>query len=255
MNGAVSFLKPPPGNPATRPDLTDALKASVAAKGAAVLALLKGAVTELGSQGEVTFANSFGAEDMVLTDLILKNGLPIEIFSLDTGRLPAETYTLMGEVERHYATRLKIFFPDCAAVEGFVRREGINAFYDSVELRKACCQIRKVAPLQRALAGKKAWITGQRAAQAVTRSGLPVREFDAGNGLEKFNPLSDWTEAEVWAYIREHAVPYNALHDQFYPSIGCAPCTRAVAVGEDVRAGRWWWEDPASKECGLHVKK
>ncbi|MDY0011546.1 MAG: phosphoadenylyl-sulfate reductase [Rhodocyclaceae bacterium] len=255
MNGAVSFLKPPPGNPATRPELTDALKASVAAKGAAVLALLKGAVTELGSQGEVTFANSFGAEDMVLTNLILKNGLPIEIFSLDTGRLPAETYTLMGEVERHYATRLKIFFPDSAAVEGFVRREGINAFYDSVELRKACCQIRKVEPLQRALAGKKAWITGQRAAQAVTRSGLPVREFDAGNGLEKFNPLSDWTEAEVWAYIREHAVPYNALHDQFYPSIGCAPCTRAVAVGEDVRAGRWWWEDPASKECGLHVKK
>lgn len=255
MSGAVSFLKPPSSNPATRPELTDALRASVAAKSAAALAVLRDAVAELGSQGELTFANSFGAEDMVLTDLILSNQLPIEIFSLDTGRLPAETYTLMGEVEQRYGTRLKVYFPESAAVEAYVRKEGINAFYDSVELRKACCQIRKVEPLKRALAGKKAWITGLRAAQAVTRSGLPVREFDAGNGLDKFNPLSDWSEAEVWAYIRLHEVPYNALHDQFYPSIGCAPCTRAIALGEDIRAGRWWWEDPASKECGLHIKK
>lgn len=255
MSGAVSFLKPPPSNPATRPELTEALRASVAAKSAAALAVLRDAVAELGSQGELTFANSFGAEDMVLTDLILSNQLPIEIFSLDTGRLPAETYTLMGEVEQRYGTRLKVYFPESVAVEAYVRKEGINAFYDSVELRKACCQIRKVEPLKRALAGKKAWITGLRAAQAVTRSGLPVREFDAGNGLDKFNPLSDWSEAEVWAYIRLHEVPYNALHDQFYPSIGCAPCTRAIALGEDIRAGRWWWEDPASKECGLHIKK
>lgn len=255
MSGAVSFLKPPPSNPATRPELSEALRASVAAKSAAVLAVLRDAVAELGSQGELAFANSFGAEDMVLTDLILSNQLPIEIFSLDTGRLPAETYTLMEEVEQRYGTRLKVYFPEAAAVEAYVRKEGINAFYDSVELRKACCQIRKVEPLKRALAGKKAWITGLRAAQAVTRSGLPVREFDAGNGLDKFNPLSDWSEAEVWAYIRLHEVPYNALHDQFYPSIGCAPCTRAVALGEDIRAGRWWWEDPASKECGLHIKK
>jgi phosphoadenosine phosphosulfate reductase len=254
MSGAVSFLKPPPSNPATRPELTDALRAAVAAKTAATAALLRDAVAELGSHGELTFANSFGAEDMVLTDLILREGLPIEIFSLDTGRLPAETYTLMGEVERRYDTRLKVFFPESATVEAYVRTHGINAFYDSVEMRKACCHMRKVEPLRRALAGKKAWITGQRAAQAATRSGLPLREFDAGNELEKFNPLSDWSEAEVWAYIRIHEVPYNALHDQFYPSIGCAPCTRAIALGEDIRAGRWWWEDPASKECGLHIK-
>lgn len=255
MSGAVSLLRPAATNPATRPELTEALRASVAAKAAAARELLAAAVAELGANGEITFANSFGAEDMVLTDLILDGKLPIEIFSLDTGRLPAETYTLMGEVEQRYGTKLKVFFPDATAVEQFVRSEGINAFYDSVELRKACCGIRKMEPLRRALAGKKAWVTGLRAAQSVTRTGLALREFDAGNGLEKFNPLSDWTEAEVWAYIRMNEVPYNALHDQFYPSIGCAPCTRAIALGEDVRAGRWWWEDPASKECGLHVKK
>ncbi|HPR07239.1 MAG TPA: phosphoadenylyl-sulfate reductase, partial [Denitromonas sp.] len=199
--------------------------------------------------------NSFGAEDMVLTDLILRHKLPIEIFSLDTGRLPAETYNLMGEVESRYDTKLKVFFPDTAAVEAYVRGEGINAFYGSMDLRKRCCHIRKVEPLGRALAGKKAWITGLRAAQAATRTHLPTREFDAGNGLEKLNPLAAWSESDVWAYIRIESVPYNALHDQFYPSIGCAPCTRAVAIGEDVRAGRWWWEDPTAKECGLHVKK
>ncbi|HNN09052.1 MAG TPA: phosphoadenylyl-sulfate reductase, partial [Azospira sp.] len=140
-------------------------------------------------------------------------------------------------------------------LEPFVRENGINAFYDSVDLRKGCCHVRKVEPLQRALSGKKAWITGMRAQQSATRDGLPVRAFDAGNGLEKFNPLADWSEKEVWAYIKQHGVPYNALHDKFYPSIGCAPCTRAVTPGEDVRAGRWWWENPETKECGLHVKK
>ena len=251
----VSLLRPAASNPATRPELTDALRAAVEAKTAAALAVLHDAVAEFGANGELTFANSFGAEDMVLTDLILANRLPVEIFSLDTGRLPAETYTLMGEVEQRYGTKLKVYFPDATAVENFVRSHGINAFYDSVELRKACCGVRKMEPLRRALAGKKAWITGLRAAQSVTRTGVAVREFDAANGLEKLNPLADWSEAEVWAYIRIHEVPYNALHDQFYPSIGCAPCTRAIALGEDVRAGRWWWEDPASKECGLHVKK
>ncbi len=255
MNGEVSLLRPAAANPATSPELTDALRASVEAKSQAALALLQAAVDEFGRQHEVTFANSFGAEDMVLTDLILSSALPIEIFSLDTGRLPAETYALMGEVEQRYGTRLKVFFPDSASVENFVRSHGINAFYDSIELRKACCGVRKMEPLRRALAGKKAWITGLRAAQSVTRSGLPLREFDQGNGLEKLNPLSDWSETEVWAYIRINEVPYNALHDQFYPSIGCAPCTRAIALGEDVRAGRWWWEDPATKECGLHAKK
>jgi len=255
MNGAVSLLRPAATNPATRPELTDALRAAVADKRAAVLDFLRAAVAEFGAGGELTFANSFGAEDMVLTDLILRERLPIEIFSLDTGRLPAETYTLMGEVEQRYGTRLKVFFPQSQAVEDYVRSVGINAFYESIELRKACCHVRKVEPLSRALAGKNAWITGLRAAQSATRTGLPLREFDAGNGLEKLNPLSDWTEAEVWAYIRLHEVPYNALHDQFYPSIGCAPCTRAVALGEDIRAGRWWWENPETKECGLHAKK
>ncbi|MDX9884201.1 phosphoadenylyl-sulfate reductase [Thauera sp.] len=257
MNASVSLLRPAASNAPTRPDLTDAVRTIVGAKSAAALALLREAVAEFGANatnGELAFANSFGAEDMVLTDLILANALPITVFSLDTGRLPAETYTLIGEVEQRYGSKLEIYFPDAGAVETLVRSHGINAFYDSVELRKACCGVRKMAPLRRALAGRKAWITGLRAAQSVTRAGLPVREFDAANGLEKLNPLSDWTEAEVWAYIRINEVPYNALHDQFYPSIGCAPCTRAIAVGEDVRAGRWWWENPETKECGLHVK-
>jgi len=242
-------------NPAIHPELTPELLARVDTKSGAVLAQLREAVAEFGADGAITFANSLGAEDMVVTDLILKHSLPIEIFSLDTGRLPVETYDLMGQVEMHYGAKLKVFFPDASAVENYVRTEGINAFYDSVELRKSCCAIRKIEPLKRALSGKKAWITGLRAAQSPTRTGLPAREFDAGNGLEKLNPLTEWSEAEVWAYIRSKDVPYSALHEQFYPSIGCAPCTRAVAVGEDIRAGRWWWEDPASKECGLHVKK
>lgn len=251
MAEAVSFLKPRAANPATHPPLDEVVRANIAVRRANALELLHAIAAE---HGEVAFANSFGAEDMVLTDLILREGLPIGIFSLDTGRLPAETYTLMGEVERHYATKLELYFPQREAVEQYVREEGINAFYDSVELRKRCCAIRKVEPLRRALAGRKAWITGMRAAQSATRTDLPVRQYDDSNGLEKYNPLSDWSEQDVWAYIRIHGVPYNALHDQFYPSIGCAPCTRAIAVGEDIRAGRWWWEDPANKECGLHRK-
>jgi len=252
MAETVSFLKPRAVNPATNPAIDDVVRANIAVKRANALELLHAIAAE---HGEVTFANSFGAEDMVLTDLILAEALPIEIFSLDTGRLPAETYALMGEVEKRYDAKLKVYFPDATAVETYVRSQGINAFYESVELRKQCCAIRKVEPLRRALAGKQAWITGMRAAQSATRTELPVRQFDEGNGLEKYNPLSDWSEQEVWAYIRIHGLPYNALHDQFYPSIGCAPCTRAIAVGEDVRAGRWWWEDPTLKECGLHVKK
>ena len=254
MSGEVSLLRPVVSNPATQPALTETLRAAVAAKREAVTALLRAAATEFGG-GNITFANSLGAEDMVLTDIILRESLPIEIFSLDTGRLPAETYTLIAEVERSYGTKLKLYFPRHEAVEDYVHSHGINAFYESIDLRKACCHMRKVEPLQRALAGKKAWVTGMRAQQSATRTDLPLRQYDEANGLEKFNPLSDWSEQEVWAYIRLHAVPYNALHDQFYPSIGCAPCTRAVALGEDIRAGRWWWEDPTSKECGLHVKK
>jgi phosphoadenosine phosphosulfate reductase len=255
MSGDVSLLPPAAANPATSPELTDDLKLAVTVKRQAILTLFKAAVEEFGQQQQVTFANSMGAEDMVLTDIILREGLPIEIFSLDTGRLPTETYDLIAEVEKTYATKLKVLFPSSNTVESYVQTHGINAFYESIDLRKACCHMRKVEPLQRALKGKKAWITGMRAQQSATRAELPVRQFDESNGLVKFNPLSDWTEKETWGYIRMHQVPYNKLHDQFYPSIGCAPCTRAVAMGEDIRAGRWWWEDPTSKECGLHVKK
>ena len=204
------------------------------------------------------FASSLGAEDMVLTDLIVRDRLDIEIFSLDTGRLPLETYELIAKVKRHYGLALRLYYPRHDLVEAYTHANGINAFYESVELRKGCCFVRKVEPLQRALAGRKAWITGLRAAQAATRDGLPVRSFDAANGdggLEKFNPLAAWSEDEVWAYILLNEVPYNALHDSFYPSIGCAPCTRPITPGEDVRAGRWWWENPESKECGLHVRR
>lgn len=233
-------------------NLNDALVASTADKTAKAQALLAEIARDF---SPATFANSLGAEDMVLTDLIVKGKLDIEIFSLDTGRLPLETYDLMAKVQEHYGLKLKVFTPRAELLEPFVRENGINAFYDSVEMRKGCCHVRKVEPLQRALGGKKAWITGMRAQQSATRDGLAVRAFDAGNGLEKFNPLADWSENEVWAYIKQHGVPYNALHDKFYPSIGCAPCTRAVTPGEDVRAGRWWWENPETKECGLHVKK
>ena len=229
-----------------------ALLESVATKTAATRVLLSQIAAEFSPS---VFANSLGAEDMVLTDLIVGEKIDIEIFSLDTGRLPLETYDLIAEVKKHYGLTLTLYYPRHDLLEDFTRKNGINAFYESVELRKGCCYARKVEPLQRALAGKKAWITGMRAQQSATRDGLAIRAFDEGNGLEKFNPLADWTEKEVWAYIKLNKVPYNALHDKFYPSIGCAPCTRAITPGEDVRSGRWWWEAPESKECGLHVKK
>ncbi len=199
------------------------------------------------------FANSLGAEDMVLTDLIFTKALSIEVFTLDTGRLPNETYALLDAIAVRYGKPVQVIFPHTGAVEAYVSNHGVNGFYNSVELRKACCHIRKVEPLRRALAGKQAWITGLRRAQAVTRDDLAVESFDAGNGLMKFNPLVNWSHEEVWAYVRAHAVPYHPLHDRGYPSIGCAPCTRAIAPGEDVRAGRWWWERPESRECGLHA--
>lgn len=221
-------------------------------KTAQALAALAQAVQDF---APVTFANSLGAEDMVLTDLIARHRLEITMFSLDTGRLPQETYDLMQKVRERYETPLQIYFPDGKLVGEYVAQHGANGFYDSVENRKRCCHIRKVEPLKRALSGKRAWITGMRREQAVTRGNLEISAFDTDNGLQKFNPLLDWTNAEIWEYIRQHEVPYNALHDRFYPSIGCAPCTRAIAVGEDIRAGRWWWEDPQNKECGLHVGK
>jgi len=202
--------------------------------------------------GEVTFANSLGAEDVIISDLICLYVPEIEIFSLDTGRLPEETLNLLAKLEDRYDRKVKVYYPDATAVEGYVRGNGINAFYRSEELRKGCCYVRKVEPLKRALKDKKAWITGIRRDQAMTRGTVSYSEWDEGNQLQKINPLADWSEKEVWAYIKAEEVPYNELHDQHYPSIGCAPCTRAISVGEDVRAGRWWWENPDNKECGLH---
>lgn len=198
-------------------------------------------------------ATSFGAEDMVLLDLLARHFRGIEIFTLDTGRLPKETLELMQLVQAKYAIDVKSYAPDAAAVKNYVDSVGLNGFYDSIENRKACCHIRKVEPLVRALAGKAAWLTGLRREQAPSRADLGESEFDATHGLRKFNPLIDWSNDDVWAYIRTHDVPYNALHDRAYPSIGCEPCTRAVKPGEDARAGRWWWEAKIDqKECGLH---
>ena len=199
------------------------------------------------------FASSLAAEDMVLTDMILKAKLPIGIFSLETGRLHQETLAVLDKVKARYDHDITLYRPQPEAVTAYVEQNGLNAFYNSVEMRRECCRIRKVEPLGRALAGNKAWVTGQRRAQSTTRAELHVQEEDAAHGMTKFNPLADWSEDDVWAYIRANDVPYNALHDQGYPSIGCEPCTRAVQPGEDVRAGRWWWENPDSKECGLHM--
>jgi phosphoadenosine phosphosulfate reductase len=199
------------------------------------------------------FASSLAAEDMVLTDLILKAGLPIGIFSLETGRLHKETLEVMDKVKAHYGHDIALWRPQPELVEQYVTQNGLNAFYDSVEMRKECCRVRKVEPLGRALAGNKAWITGQRRAQSTTRAELAVQEDDTAHGMAKFNPLADWSEQDVWQYIRDNNVPYNSLHERGYPSIGCEPCTRAIQPGEDVRAGRWWWENPESKECGLHL--
>jgi phosphoadenosine phosphosulfate reductase len=191
---------------------------------------------------------------MVLLDLIVRHALPIDIFTLDTGRLPEETHTLMRQVEQRYGRVFSLRFPDAAAVAQLVAEQGSNGFYDSVERRRACCAVRKVQPLEQALAGRGAWVTGQRAAQSATRTGLAALEPDARPGVLKVNPLHDWSEADVWDYLRAQDVPVNALHARRYPSIGCAPCTRAITAGEDVRAGRWWWEDPTAKECGLHAR-
>ncbi|MGA2550456.1 MAG: phosphoadenylyl-sulfate reductase [Burkholderiaceae bacterium] len=201
------------------------------------------------------FTTSFGAEDMVVFDLLGRDLRSIVIATLDTGRLPEQTYAVWQRAEERYNRKVEAVFPRHEAVEQYIRINGVNAFYDSVAQRKQCCHIRKVEPLQRLLAGKGAWITGLRRAQAASRAGLGVAEWDETHQLHKFNPLADWSEQEVWGYLRSRDVPYNALHDEGYPSIGCAPCTRAIGPGEDVRAGRWWWEAAEGKECGLHVRE
>ena len=203
--------------------------------------------------GQVVFSSSLGQEDQVLTDVICKNKLGIEICTLDTGRLFYETYELIEKTNARYATNLKIYFPDAKDVEEFVFAKGVNSFYESIENRKECCHIRKVKPLNRALNGAKVWVTGLRAEQSGNRKQMPMIEWEEGRKLYKFNPLINWSYDEMIAYINEHNVPYNTLHDKGFASIGCAPCTRAIEPGEDARAGRWWW-DISKKECGLHTQ-
>jgi phosphoadenosine phosphosulfate reductase len=202
--------------------------------------------------GSIVQATSLGAEDMVLTDLIARLGLPIAIGTLQTGKLHDETLALIPAIEQRYGVQVEVYSPREEAVVHFVRRHGEEAMYQSIELRKNCCQVRKLEPLSRMLDGRAAWVTGLRREQSANRGSVPLRELEA-NGRVKFNPLADWSWNDIWHYIATHDVPYNALHDQFMPSIGCAPCTRAIAVGEEFRAGRWWWEDEKAKECGLHA--
>lgn len=218
------------------------------------ISALESALTLIASTVKrAALASSLGPEDQVLTDVIARLGLNIEIFTLDTGRLHAETLALTHTTATRYGLVLTTYQPVAESVLHYVKSYGENAFYDGVELRKACCNIRKVEPLRRALVGREGWITGQRREQSVTRSELALEAFDATHGLKKFNPLSDWRSDEVAAYLKRFAVPINALHARGYPSIGCEPCTRAIKPGEDERAGRWWWENAHSKECGLHT--
>ena len=203
---------------------------------------------------KVGLACSFGAEDMVLVDMLAKATDKPNIFTLDTGRLAQATYNVMAASGSKYGISFNVFFPQTEAVEKMEHEEGPNLFYDSIESRKRCCGVRKMEPLRRAFSGLDAWMTGLRRDQAVTRGGVPNVEVDESNDLIKVNPLADWSEERVWDYIKANDVPYNKLHDQGYPSIGCEPCTRAIKAGEDVRAGRWWWERPDQKECGLHEK-
>ena len=202
--------------------------------------------------GKIAFATSLGLEDQVITAMIAQQGLALPIFTLDTGRLFQETYDLIERTEFKYKLKIRIMFPDREEVEQMVGAHGVNCFRESVELRKMCCGIRKINPLRRALDGNDAWITGLRREQSVTRTEVGELDWDAGNGLYKLNPLIEWSEQQTWDYVRANKVPYNPLHDKGFPSIGCASCTRAIAPGEDIRAGRWWWESPEHKECGLH---
>jgi phosphoadenosine phosphosulfate reductase len=217
---------------------------------AAAAARLRDAAHE--HAGRIVQATSLGAEDMVVTDLLARHAPEVAIATLQTGMLHAETVVLIETLEAKYGVRVERFAPVAEATIAFVARNGADAMYRSVELRKACCGIRKMEPLARMLAGRSAWITGLRREQSATRGDVDFAGRDDA-GRAKLNPLADWSWNDVWHYIELHAVPYNPLHDQFYPSIGCAPCTRAIAVGEDFRAGRWWWEADAAKECGLHV--
>ena len=215
------------------------------------LAVLTSAASD--HAGRIVQATSLGAEDMVLTHLIASRQLPIVVATLDTGMLHRETLSLIGRTEEAYGLRIDVFSPQQDQAVQFVGRHGERAMYRSIELRKACCALRKLEPLARLLDGRSAWVTGLRREQSGHRSDVPFSEVEA-NGRIKLNPLADWTWGDVWHHLATHDVPYNPLHDRFFPSIGCEPCTRAVALGEDFRAGRWWWESESAKECGLHVR-
>ncbi len=220
-------------------------------KAAATRERLVAAVRE---HGKVVYSNSLGAEAMVLTDLIWSHVPEIDIFSIDTGRLPEETYELLEKLQRRYKRNIRVVYPGAQALEKLVLAQGVNGFYHSLDARLACCHVRKVEPFKRAIAGYSAWVTGVRHEQSATRAqALPV-EWDAENKLHKISPLLEWTEEQIWQYIRARKLPYNSLHDRQYPSIGCSPCTRAIQPGENRRAGRWWWEQPESRECGLHPR-
>jgi phosphoadenosine phosphosulfate reductase len=205
--------------------------------------------------GKVIFTTSFGYEDQVITDLIFRNDIPVQVVTLDTGRMFEETYKVYRSTMEKYGKEIKAFFPPTDKVEKMVTEKGPFSFYESVENRKECCFIRKVIPLQRALEGFEIWVTGLRASQSANRSGLEEFEWDSGNCLVKFNPLLNWSLEQVKQYVKENHVPYNVLHDRGFVSIGCEPCTRAIKPGEDFRAGRWWWEQNTGKECGLHETK
>lgn len=215
--------------------------------------VLKNALALFGNK--ITFATSLGAEDQVITYMLSKTDKSANIITLDTGRVFPETYDLLHRTVNRYGIAIKSYYPDTTQVEEMVNTKGINLFYESIENRKLCCHIRKIVPLRRALQGMDAWITGLRREQSVTRTDLKIVEWDAANGLIKINPLLEWSESHVWDFIKLNNIPYNKLHDQGFPSIGCQPCTRAIEKGEDLRAGRWWWEMPDSKECGLHGGK
>lgn len=205
--------------------------------------------------GRLVLSSSMAVEDQVLTDMIVDIDPSVSIITLDTGRLPQETYETIEATQKHYNIDIQVLSPDTEQLEAMIRQYGPNLFYDSIENRKRCCQVRKIEPLKRGLKDKDVWICGLRKEQSVTRTGQESIAWDDQFGLIKLSPLLDWTTGQVWDYVRRHDVPYNALHDRGYPSIGCAPCTRPVAEGEDIRAGRWWWEKPEHKECGLHWNK
>lgn len=203
---------------------------------------------------KITFGSSMGAEDQVITQMLSLNAKAFNIFTLDTARLFPETYDLIDLTNKKYGIKITPFFPAYDEVEEMVNEHGINLFFDSIDNRHLCCQIRKLNPLKRALKGREAWFTGLRRAQSVTRVDMQIVEWDENSGMLKINPLIEWSEDEVWAYIEQHKIPFSPLHKKGYPSIGCQPCTRAIMEGEDVRAGRWWWENPDTRECGLHQK-